>query len=1090
MNIKYNYLYEYLINDNKDVPFNIDKFNLYSNSVDYLYFFVCNAKKNNHLSEERSTSKNKRSRGKKSEENNEEEQLAVELINEDFEDEENDYYIRINRFIPVLVKVNNKYVFRNLDAFYIKGFVKVPIQYFKSNPALNNYSKLVRNITNNANNFTFIDVSTFINEQKMGENYNYIEDDYTFNNNILFNTWTGLSNKDNNGNYNNYNNNGNYNVEWVQLDIKQITNNVLMYDYTPVITYDTNVKNVDSRIKYNTVINAKNAQGVYANNIAKIAHKYYMPYCYNLNNMNAYNWINFINNQYDYGVFITETNQINFIENWENLKDKYFSTFGYPEIKIQKNFIVKYLQSDPKWKTVENKIDYLKNCIKIGNKYYTKDYYYVCCEHEYNKLHGKYYENMIIKENGQEICKYCGELLGNYNDEKVFAESMSEFDKSTKINYKWNNKVSEKTAKESWNNLSLIVNAIDNKFALDVNNVNKFIQLYHNTYKNIINSHQLPADSLFTRIKQIYIENKNIKNITELSSVIANKFIEEIYKGKVIYDAENKNICMVKFNNLIKKYIAIYYSASGKYNAKAKKLYLEGKRDDSLRYKKLAEIDPSKIFSFMKLIQKRTNQFINLITIGYIMGKIYCENDQDCNHVINFSDIDWSIIIGNSYAENQEKTTVIFTEDDILDLSIFNTTVEDRITRDHLINYINKYYEQLGGGVSMKILTEMSFDYINNDKINEQEKILKKHEISDIPQVLDLFMCHDVITRNFNSNASSLQELAHMKFPSNEEYIDNKYTNNIAKYFDPLKRISQFNYTSLINEINKYITEYEKIIFDAILDDKNYTMPNTNQFKDEMSKIEKLSVLTKKSIVRLASSCNKQNRIRYNKMSNFILVGIDDILQKYELFLNDSEEINNIYFNQRYNLIEKVDRHDRAVEIYKNLCKIIIKCYLLCTYIEDVNEYNILNICIDNFYMNLIENNIPYTFIKNYPATTVDTLIDKFITEFFDYNTLENVQLKFLFKELKKHTQLFITPDYYLDANAKINRIMNKITTEEEREIELKQMDIEENGVEKFIDYDKVDFVNFGNDVVETLDANELIGGEVEDDLVIDEDAY
>ena len=98
--------------------------------------------------------------------------------------------------------------------------------------------------------------------------------------------------------------------------------------------------------------------------------------------------------------------------------------------------------------------------------------------------------------------------------------------------------------------------------------------------------------------------------------------------------------------------------------------------------------------------------------------------------------------------------------------------------------------------------------------------------------------------------------------------------------------------------------------------------------------------------------------------------------------------------------------------------------------------------------------------------------------------------MKFLFKELKKHTQLFITPDYYLDANAKINRIMNKITTEEEREIELKQMDIEENGVEKFIDYDKVDFVNFGNDVVETLDANELIGGEVEDDLVIDEDAY
>lgn len=1083
MNIKYNYLYEYLINDNKDVPFNIDKFNLYSNSVDYLYFFVCNAKKNTYLSEERSSSKKRRSRGRKSEENDEEEQLALELINEDFEEEENDYFIRINRFIPVLVEVNNKYVFRNLDAFYIRGFLKVPIEYFKRNPAINNYSKLVRNITNNAGNFTFIDISTFINEQKIGENYNYIENDYTFNNNILFNTWTGLSNKENNDNYN---------VEWVKLDIKQITNNVLMYDYTPVITYDTNVKNIDSRIKYDAVINAKNAQGVYANNIAKIAHKYYMPYSYNLNNMNAYNWINFINNQYDYGVFITENNQINFIENWENIKDKYFSTFGYPEIKIQKNIIVKSLQSDPKWKTVENKIEYLKNCKKIGNKYYTKDFYYVCCEHEYNKLHGKYYENMIIKENGQEICKYCGELLGNYNDEKVFAESMSEFDKSTKINYRWNNRVTEKVAKESWNKLSLIVNAIDNKFSLDVNNINKFIQLYHNTYKNIINSHQIPTDSLINQIKQIYLDNSQNKDINSLSIAIANKFIEKIYKDKVFNDEENKNICMNKFINLIRKYIYIYYSASARYNSLAKKLYLEGKIDESERYKKLAKIDPSKIFSFMKLIQKRTNQFINLITIGYIIGKIYCDNqsDKNCNHVINFSDIDWSIIIGESYDENQEKTTIIFTEDDILDLSIFNITDEDKITRDHLINYINKYYEQLGGGVSIKILTEMNFEYINNDKIADQEKILKRHLISDIPHILDLFTCHDIITRDFNSNASSLQELAHMKFPSNEEYINNKYTNNIAKYFDPLKRISQFNYTSLINEINKYITEYEKIIFDAILDDKDYPMPDINKFRNEMSKIEELSNLTKKSIISLASNCNKNNRIRYNKMSDFILVGIDDILQKYELFLNDSEEINNIYFNQTYSLISKVDRHDRAVEIYKQLCKIIITCYLLCTYIEDVNIYNILNICIDNFYMNLIENNIPYTFIKNYPTTNVDTLIDKFITEFFDYNKLENIQLKFLFKELKKHTQLFITPDYYLDGNTKINRIMNKISTEEEREIELKQMDIEENGVERFIDYDKVDFINFGTDVVETLDGNELIGGEIEDDLIIDEDAY
>lgn len=1080
MNVKYNYLYEYLINNNNEEPFNIDKFNLYSNSVDYLYFFVCNAEKKEYnvdvSSKNSKISSRRRGRKNKKDEEEEEEELilATELINDSFIEIENDYYIKINRFIPVIAIVENKYVFRNLDAFYIKGFIKVPIEYFKNNPAINNYSKLVRNITNSTN-FDFIDITTFLDEQSLGNNYNYSENDYTFNNNILFNNWIGLSNKTNNNNYD---------VEWVKLNFNQITQNVIMYTAQPVNMYDTNIKNIQSKIEFNYVINEKNENNQYKNNIAKIAHNYYMPYCFNFNNMNAYSWINFISNQYDYGVFITEDNQINFIENWNNLKNKYFDTFGYPKIKIQRNISTKFLQEDPKWKTVEDKISYLKDCIKIGNKYYTKNYYYVCCDHEYKKLHGKYYQNMIIKVDNQEICKYCGELLGNYNDEKVFAEGMSEFDK-VKINYKWNNKVTEKRAKESWNNLSSMIDAIDNKFSMDNNNVNKFIQMYHNTYEKIIKEHSYNKNNnLFEKIKQIYLSlYRNTNDINILTNQITNTFIQDIYGDKINETSENSMICIAKLKRMISKYISMYYKKYVEYTNKAKEAMRRNKKDLAIAYEEKAKIDPDKIFNFMNLIQKRSNNFIKMITIAYIIGIIYGNN-----HVINFSDMNWSVIMGNTYSENIEKTTIILLNDDILDLSIFNTLDNNKTTINHVIEYINNYFKSLGGGVSVNILTDV-VDNINIDKITQQEIKLRQNKVSDIPYVLDSFTCYDILTRKFNSNMKSLQEFAHAKYPTQSEYINDKYTNNIAKYFNSLKRITHFNYTSFIHEINNYIKRYENILFNGVLNDETYEMPSADNFNNEMKNIEKLAIITKKTILNFEKKCI-QNNIKYNKMSDYILIGIDDIMNKFDLFLNNIDDDNNTNYEYTFNIINKKEKKDNALEINKRLCDIIIRSYLLCTSIEEVNIFNILNTCIDNFYLNLIENNINYTFIKNISANDIESLINKFITEFFDYNTLPNNNLKFFFNELKKHTQLFITPDYYLEGNTKIKRILTKINTDEEREIELKEMDREENGIEKFIDFDKLDFVNFGSDIVEKVDQNELIGGEIEDDLIIDEDAY
>lgn len=1059
MNVIYNYLSQYILNPNKDEPFDIDKFNLYANSVDdYLYFFVCNVEKIDYNKEE--------------EENDQENYLANELKNEYFREIPNGYFIKINRFIPVLAEFKDKhgnkhYVWRNIDSFYIKGFIKVPLGYFKSNPAINNYSKLVRNISKGI--FDYISIDTFLNNKELVDNrYQYAEtNDYTFNNNILFNKWIGLSNKVNDDNYD---------VEWVKLNVKQITDNVLKYEQNTSsyqIIYDSNIKNIDSLINYETVINSTNDQGQYTN-IAKIAHKYYMPYCYDFNNtMNTYSWINFINNQYDYGIFITEDNYYNFIENWNNLRDKYFSIFGYPKINIQKNIITKYLQNDPNWKNVQDKKAYLKNCIKIGNKYYTQNYYYVCCEHEYKKLHGEYYENMIIRENNQEICKYCGELLGDYNDERVFNEAMSEITNEITINYKWNNKISETKAKQIWDHdLVPYIKCIDNNFLTNNMNVNKFIQIYNNKYKFIYK--QYKVENLYKTMINIFNKiiinkyNKNFKFIKLIVLDTVNEFIDEKYKNYQLNNSVNNEYIKKKLYFILEKYISWY-----------------------VRYaiEKKTNFDTDKALSFMNLIQKRTNEFIKLIVIAYVIGIIYGNN-----HEFNYYDLDWKIIIGKSYSEAQDKTTIIFPNDDMLDLSIYDIDENENYTRDHLIKYINNFFEKLGGGVSINILSDSTLDYKSIDKIYEQEKLIKQYKISEYPYVFDSFTCPTILTRKFNSNATSIQDLAHETYPNYNEYIQDKYENNIAKYFNSLERIKQFNYISLIKEINSHIKLYEELIYaDAIIDNVDPRMPTVETFNNQMNMIKTLSIRTKNTVLNIKNNCINDNKIKYNQMVDFILTGIDDVTQQYKLYnMYKLENVNDIQYKDPYNYIKQVNKKDNTIKLRKQIINIVILSYLLCTSIESVNEYNILNTCIDNFYMHLIKNGIKYTYIKNYNDYDVSSLIEKFITEFFDYNNISYEELRYFFRELKKHTQLFITPDYYLDGNTKIKRSIQRSEANEElqREIELKEMDVEEKGVQQYIDPDKIDYTNNFYTDIDVLDQNELLGGEVENDFIIDEDAY
>jgi hypothetical protein len=59
----------------------------------------------------------------------------------------------------------------------------------------------------------------------------------------------------------------------------------------------------------------------------------------------------------------------------------------------------------------------------------------------------------------------------------------------------------------------------------------------------------------------------------------------------------------------------MYYKKYVEYTKKAKEAMAKNKKDTAIAYEEKAKIDPDKIFNFMNLIQKRSNNFIP--TKGY-----------------------------------------------------------------------------------------------------------------------------------------------------------------------------------------------------------------------------------------------------------------------------------------------------------------------------------------------------------------------------------------------------------------------------------------------------------------------------------------
>lgn len=1025
MNVKYNELYQYITNNKGKALDDCDVFDVlkYDN---FNYFFIANS------------SKIKFTRDK------EEIKYCSELINESFENEVNNYPIITNKIIPVIniyfdkKTKQNKVAITNTNSFYIQGIIKVPDSYFRVNPGINNYTKLIYKISEG--NFESYTVEEFLSKNIF--NFTRVITETTFNNDIMFNNWIGLSNQTQDTiKYSD--------IYWTILDTKNIIKNVILYQAANTqLKYNTNVKNIQSLLPMWKCINDY-SNGVPNNNFTVVAHKYYMPYTFNLSKINGYDFVNFIYNQYDYGIYCTEYIPMNLKERWNVLRNKYLNTFGYPKTIRTKNIKQSFVdENDPVWPTVVNKAGYLRTmCKKIGYKWRTKDKgYYVCCDHTAKLINKEDISNMIYRENGEEVCKYCGEILGNYNDEKVFDDGMDTLEDEVVVKYKWNEKVTDKQAKESWTYYLNLINAFAPEFANNNNNINKFIEIVHSKNK-IIDKFRDTGLDIKALNKTFHDYVLKIKENPGNTTVELKNFVRTLTNNDLMFEY---------FYNKLEKYWKMYWIA-----------YM----------KKKTQFDYAKVIAFCNDIPRKSKKFIDLLYTIYIVSTITGRNEY------SFFDIDWNVLFG---AKNYDKYCFIMITE-LLCLFVYPSDNNQNESNLMVVDFINKFFEELGSDISVtyvrKIIDTKAF---NNTLLKEQQELINT---SDLEQsvILDAYMCPEIITREFSGK--TLHELTHAKFQTHKEYFDDKYKHNICNYFNTFDKFKQYNYMDVVNDINNNYIEPLRNIFTGNFDKDVPGIPNLSSYYAYIKDLEKRTVIPEKIKEAIESTCPK-NIVYYRDLVKSVTININDIESLYELYLSASEQSENVNYTEKYNKINNNNDDSQKIKTFKIICETLIKCYLLCTFTENVNIYNILNTCITNFYMYLITTGIPYTFIKNYKIENIDDLIKKFVDEFFNYNRVDIKHLMYLFDELQKHTQLFISPDYYIDSNIKTKRLIKKINNDAEREIELKEMDIEEKGPLQFVDTDKLDYLNLPTVELETLTQNELIGGEVEDDLVIDEDVY
>ena len=866
---KYDYLVKYieenLNNTLEDCSvFDFHKFSLEQN-VDYLYFFVANCERVKYENDPDGPAN-----------------IITKFETHDYEDFQTPYPFVINRYIPV---VTPKYELRNVDRFYALGVIKVPVAYWKHNPAFNNYATLLQNFRDNPTNFQGI---------KFEDDMNSLQSMFTdatdtttantdFQHTVLINTHKGI-----------VHNEVPYITSIAFADLDIFNHSAAMKflqrsnDIYAIPTINPQNNKIVSGTSIRSIINRvmDNDASVYANNYGRIAHNTYYPYVYNFNQMTWYDWINFINNQYDGGILVTEYGK-NTKRTYETYRMKYINTWKYPSMMFTVTPFTnmpKIVREDPKWNdlaTVVDKVKYLKdNAKQIKYNWYNKNTLaYICCEHtRCAMLKHTYPKGLIIRNDGQEICRNCGEVIGNYNDDNAFVEGMDNIDADTTITYTWRPDQNEEEAKRSWEELSVLVDAVDPIFLSNIPLVNRFIQEYHNKdyYKRFAKYKTSPLKKnkqLFDRfLREI---DQATANIVRSGKIESNKILEQyciairtFINNNDIVDAveehTKQDISDIQMNvealknfyngftndptvkNLLFKAITTVQAV--KALAKSCTKFFSFQYGTARRNNR--RFDVASVTNFIRNVFKKSKRFYNLMMVMYTIAKVKSSTNNTQDITFDFNNIKWSAMFIHSKTEgylinNSQSKTVLnlssFDPDDKLgDFFVMNlkvNTEEEYYGNISIVNWINNLFATISQSEKQHInvamiMSERKIRY-NNNALNHQQQLIDYcySQLNDVPllnnvnniitnKVIDSITCPDILTRRFNPKLS-FKELLHSAFPSTEEYLDDKHKNNIM--FNPVNKLFEYWHIDIISWI-----------------DENFIAPLTQYLRDNKAPSQKI----------------------------------------------------------------------------------------------------------------------------------------------------------------------------------------------------------------------------------------------------------
>ena len=1168
-NQKYDYLFDYLReNYNKSLEecstFDFHKFSLEQN-VDYLYFFVADCERVKYEKDPDAPA-----------------QIVTKIETNDYIDNVTPYPFVINQHIPV---VTRKFELRNIDRFYALGVLKVPITYWKENPAYNNYAILLQNLRDYHKDFEAVVFpnleklpSIFTNATNISTENTDLEPTVLINThkgNVLINTHKG-----------NVHNDATYftSIAFADLDLSNhfyAMQNVYPSDNIYEIpTAEPQSNSIVSGISIQNIINRK-TNNAYANNYGRIAHNIYNPYVYNFAKMTWYDWINFINNQYDGGILATEYGK-NLARTYNTYKMKYINTWNYPSMMftmIPLTNMPKIVREDPNWNTlatVVDKVKYLKDVGKqIKYNWYNKNTLaYICCEHtRCAMLKHAYPKGLIIRNDGQEICKNCGEVIGNYNDDNAFVEGMDNIDADTTIVYTWRPDQKEEEAKRSWDELSVLVNAVDPTFLSNIPLVNRFIQEYHNKdyYKRFAKYKSSPLKKdkeLFNEFlalidkATIYIVDLGKKDSSKIEpNNIATIYISAIAQYinnndvvSAIEEQTHQNIAEISMDTAeLKKY---YYSTQ---NPVVKNLLIKAitttqavqtLTEQCTKFflyqygtarRNHRKFNVPVVTNFMQNVFKKSKRFYNMMMVMYTIAKVKSSANNVHDITFDFNDINWSAMFIHTITEgyfikNTQSKTVLnlssFNPDDKLgDFYVMNlkvNTEDEYYANMSIVNWINNLFatisqtENSNLQVTM-IMSERKIQY-NNDALNHQQQLIDYcySQLGDVPllnnvnniitnKVINSITCPDILTRQFDPRMS-FKQLLHSEFPSIDDYLAEKHSNNIV--FNSANKLFEYYHIDIVTWIDNnfivpltfYLTDNQPASPQILTTEPNIDVP-INSFNQLLKKLTIAKSDYDKLIynIRLPSECqDKREFIRH--LGNNILVNINTLEKlQGELLLHPVNNRPTPNYTVTYGDLQEVNQ-TLTTQTFAAVTELIIKWYMLCL-VADYNDFrvdkpldnrcksfNILKNSFDNFHNHIFVNKYKYNIIET-PVYTYDELLKRIIDEMFVYNTITGDMLRTFLDNLRINTQLFISPDNYTDAVVKTQRLINRVNnmagvTMETQERELQDLDEEERGegmVQQPVD--NPDILTMAGIELEEVTQNEIMG-EIENDIEITEDMY